>query len=196
MNSRVLICYFIATLIPVITVACYANGNSSQPPVFNTETKAVAAATDIYNPLSLEQDREFMGAILRIKDKYIYTVTAGIVGKDTVTIRIPRSSWSQVVAFWHTHGRAEHKNKYFSEVDTNLANKTGKPFYLADYTGALKVFRPGGKTLNRRKAAALGLPGQSGFSRGTQAFDDSNQMIKVNTLFGSRLELSNVSDKY
>ncbi|NKB36547.1 MAG: DUF4329 domain-containing protein [Gammaproteobacteria bacterium] len=196
MSTRAPIRYILIASMLLLSILSFANSSISRQTAFDSEQQAVAAATDIYNPLSIKEDREFMGVILRRNDKYFFTVTAGTKGNDTVTIRIPRSSWDNVVAFWHTHGRAEYKNQYFSEIDTSLANSTGKPFYLADYTGALKVFRPGGKTLSQRQATSLGLPRQSGFARGSQVHGEKNQIVLVNTLFNSSLRLSQRVNRY
>ncbi|MEX2130160.1 MAG: DUF4329 domain-containing protein [Pseudohongiellaceae bacterium] len=140
---------------------------------------AVKAAADLYNPVSIIEDREFMGSILSFDDKFYFTVTAGQPGKDSVSIRIPKQLWQNVVAFWHTHGGAEPHHRFFSEVDTTLVNKLGLPFYLADFTGILKIYQPGDKVLSHREAARLGLPTQAGFAAGSTVFTDDRNIMRV-----------------
>jgi len=69
-------------------------------------------------------------------------------------------------ALWHTHGGPGPGREYFSDVDTKLAREIGKPFYLADYTGGLKVFQPTGQTMSFMHARRLGLPAANGYSKG------------------------------
>lgn len=129
--------------------------------------EAARVAAEIYNPVSIREDREFMGSILQRDGRYVFTVTAGAQGEDTVSIRIPKQLWPSVVAFWHTHGSAAPHHRFFSDVDTTLVNESGLPFYLADHTGELKIFRPGDATLSPFEAMRLGLPLQYGFALGS-----------------------------
>ena len=55
---------------------------------FDSEIDAVVAASDAFNPLSIAEDREYMGAILFAGGRYSYTVEAGEVGHDQITVRI------------------------------------------------------------------------------------------------------------
>lgn len=134
---------------------------------FETELEAVQAAASRYNPISIREDREYMGAIYRSGDYFTYTVTAGEVGANRVGLSIPTDQWDSVVALWHTHGDASPLHQYFSHIDTRLVREHGKPLYLADFTGQLKVFSPGDRKLTRRAAERLGLPANWGYARGT-----------------------------
>lgn len=147
---------------------------------FQTEAAAVLAAANIYNPVSIVEDREFMGAIIKRNDGFYFTVTAGVSGEDSVSISIPKPIWNDVVAFWHTHGSEAPHHRYFSEIDTRVVQELGRPFYLADYTGRLKVFRPGDATLSKLVAVSLGLPKQEGYARGTTVTDDGAKPVAVN----------------
>ena len=122
-----------------------------------------------------------MGAVLRAGGRYSYTVGAGEPGRDkiTVTIRVPDGN--DVVAFWHTHGARAQSNRYFSDVDTRLVRRLKKPFYLADYTGSLKVMVPGGRTLSRLRARRLGLPARTGYAVGQVVNDASGNPVRIPT---------------
>ena len=146
---------------------------------FASEIEAVAAAANLYNPLSIRQDREYMGGILSGGARYYYTVSAGGSGSDQVQARIRVPRGFKLVAFWHTHGAPAPARRYFSNVDTRLAREWNMPFYLADYTGELKVFVPGDGTLLRREAARLDLPAQPGFALGRAVEDAHGNRIRV-----------------
>ncbi|MGI9286776.1 MAG: DUF4329 domain-containing protein, partial [Pseudomonadales bacterium] len=119
---------------------------------FSSPLAAVMAAENEYNPLSIAQDREFIGAILQHNGLFRYTVGQGLSGEDTVTVRVAVPRGAEIVAFWHTHGAAGHGRRYFSREDTALVNSWNKPFYMADYSGTLRVFNPGDPTMTATKA--------------------------------------------
>ena len=123
--------------------------------LFESELEAVRAASDHYNPLSIYEDREYMGTIYRSGGSYGYTVSAGRARSNRIDISVPVTDWDNVVAFWHTHGDDAPNHRYFSDADTSMVNQFGKPFYLADYTGFLKVFSQGSNTLSSLAAAKL-----------------------------------------
>jgi hypothetical protein len=148
---------------------------------FDSELAAVVAAATRYNPISIEEDREYMGAVLRQGDRYLYTVAPGQSGRDRITVRVPIPDGYQVIAFWHTHGDRAHGRTFFSDVDTRLVRDSDKPFYLADFTGVLKVFSPSDRTMSRLRARHLGLPGKAGFARGELVRDVSGSLIRVPT---------------
>jgi hypothetical protein len=148
---------------------------------FRSELDAVVSAAQHYNPLSIREDREFMGAILRRDDHYTFTVGAGAPGADRVSVRIVVPEGYELVAFWHTHGAAHHVHRYFSHIDTALVRKWQKRFYLADYTGTLKVMAPGAATLSQHRARRLGLPPRSGYARGDVVADDDGAPIRIAT---------------
>lgn len=147
--------------------------------LFSSELDAVRAAADKYNPLSIREDREYMGAIYESEGKFGYTVAAAARHKDSWRLSIPNIEWDRVRAFWHTHGDASPQHRYFSDADTDSVKKFGLPFYLADYTGYLKIFRVGGKTLSAISAGRLNLPRQPGFSIGEYVRDALNKPIRV-----------------
>jgi len=154
-------------------------GDSS--PVFDSEQQAVKAAADIYNPLSIRTDREYMGSIYRRQGKYGYTVSVGERGANSMAIRVPREDWDNVVALWHTHGGSAPNHRYFSDIDTEVVQRFALPFYLADYTGFLKVYRPGDRTLLPLVARRLGLPAATGYARGELVRDRYNRSVRVRT---------------
>ena len=154
--------------------------------LFASELDAVRAAADRFNPQSIREDREYMGAIFELEGKFGYTVSAASRRKDNWRLTIPSVEWDRVRAFWHTHGDVSPAHRYFSDADTNSARKFGMPFYLADYTGYLKIFRPGDRTLSPFAASRLNLPRQSGFAIGEYLRDKRNRVIRVSTRDGAR----------
>ena len=110
--------------------------------------EAVVAATNVYNPVSMLEDREYMGAILHHPERgeYLYTVDAGHAAAGEVTVRISIPEGFSIAGFWHTHGEAGATRHLFSQTDTDLVEEWGVPLFLADYTGILKVYRPGSHT--------------------------------------------------
>ena len=149
--------------------------------VYDSELAAVRAAADIYNPLSIREDREYMGTIFKQGDKFLYTVNAGKKRADSISIRVSLGDWDELVAFWHTHGARHRGHQYFSDIDTAMVNRTGKPLYLADYNGFLKIFKPGEATISAFAAGGLGLPPEKGFSFGKTVRDSFKRIVRVKT---------------
>ena len=139
--------------------------------LFASETEAAIHAANLYNPVSVKEDREFMGIIFRQnidgRTLYGYTVGAGKAGHDQVTVAIRLPAGAEKVAFWHTHGADHWTRQYFSATDTALADEWQLPFYLAAADGHLRVYRPGDKTLGWHRSRQLGLGTQAGASTGT-----------------------------
>lgn len=150
---------------------------------FNSELAAVRAAADRFNPLSIELDAEFIGAILEREGQYFFSAQQGHRGHDRISLHLRYPANYTLVAFWHTHGAAANERVYFSDFDTRVAKQTGKPFYLADHSGELKVFRPGDPTLSAGKARRLGLPRQSGFAEGEVVQDEFGKLVLICTSF-------------
>ncbi|ALO45959.1 DUF4329 domain-containing protein [Pseudohongiella spirulinae] len=137
---------------------------------FESELQAVQHASNLYNPASVREDREFMGVIFRRAAHagflFGYTVGAGQSGQDTVTVRARIPQGSEIVAFWHTHGAEHWTRQYFSPEDTELAREWGLPFYMAAADGHLRVYRPEQRPLSKRQAMRLGLGPMQGSSQG------------------------------
>ncbi len=133
---------------------------------YDSELHAVVAAASKYNSISITEDREYIGGIFKKANKYYYSVMAGKHGEDriTTTLRFPKNT--QLVALWHTHGAAGETREYFSDIDTAMAEHLNKPFYLADHTYQLKVFRPGAKVMSAVIARHHGLHAVDGYAKG------------------------------
>ena len=175
------ITHILAVLLSAGMLSNVAVANTTNNGVYDSELAAVRAATDLYNPISLREDREFMGAIVRQGSHYSYTVLPGKMGGNSVSLTFSGEEWQNVVALWHTHGDASPLRQYFSRLDTRLVQETGKRFYLADYTGVLKVLRPEHRTLSFFAASRLGLPRSRGFATGEPVTDAKQQPILVQT---------------
>lgn len=132
---------------------------------YDSELEAVTAAIQRFNPYSIDEDREYLGAIIVNKGKYQFLVARGRPHQDRVTIHLPIPKGADLVAFWHTHGAAGPHRHLFSGVDTQLVRSTGKPFYMANHRGELRVFRDGDPMLSMSAQRRLGLHGR-GYAEG------------------------------
>ena len=153
--------------------------------IFDSELAAVVAAVNAYNPTSIDEDREYLGAILRIGTEYSYTAAPGQRGSDRISVKLKIPSDAEVVALWHTHGSQAIERVYFSNLDTRLVRRLKKPFYLADFTGRLKIFRPGDRTMSPFRARRLGLPGRSGYAKGSFVIDDLGGAVRIRTILAA-----------
>lgn len=171
--------------------AAPAGGAGPSAVAYTSELDAVIAASAAVNVRSIREDREFLGAVLRRGDDYHYSVVPGHAGADRIRARLTVPDGFELVALWHTHGAAAPERRYFSIVDANLVARTGKPLYLADYTGALRVLTPGAPRLSAIAARQLGLPGRSGFARGEQLRRLDGEPVHIPTRTDSALAVSN-----
>jgi len=153
--------------------------------IFTSLEAAVIAASDYFNPLSIIEDREYLGAILRHRQRpkhFIYNVAAGQAGADQIIAHLPVPKEYEIVAFWHTHGSAHWSRRYFSDTDTRLVGQWQLPLYLADHLGALRVFKPEAHTLSGFKARKLGLGYRHGYAKGeTVKHPSTGKRIRVAT---------------
>lgn len=159
---------------------------SSDDNYFLSEQEAVIAAANQYNPLSINEDREYMGAIYESEQGFRFTVKRGSKGSSRIRLELPAEDFDSVVAFWHTHGNAHPSRRYFSDVDTQTAAKYDRPFYLADYTGYLKIYEPGEPLISQTAARRLGLPSVRGYATGRLVTDRLNQAVRIATTRAAR----------
>lgn len=106
---------------------------------YDTLEAAVLAAGGIFNPLSIEQDREVGGGIVQDSDgKFYFTFTLGQpkTGKVDMVIRKPRSH--KLVAIWHSHGAHGPSRHRFSKGDIESAQKLGVDSYMVDSRGSVR----------------------------------------------------------
>ncbi len=167
--------HFIALLALTLLVATNAaaqeaTAETRHPATFNSINDAVLGASRHYNPQSIREDREFMGAIFQQningESRFGYTIGSGDPHRDRITVRFRLPQGSKMVAIWHTHGSAHWSRRYFSSTDTRLAETIGLPVYLANGQGELRVFEPGERRLSHMQARRLGLGDQAGSAKG------------------------------
>lgn len=144
-NLKAYLIFFIA-LAQIFSTDVQAKMSDLSSVSYDSELAAVVAAVNKFNPRSILEEREYIGAILKHHDQYFYSVSAGKRGEHNVTTRIRFPKSMQLVALWHTHAGFGASRRYFSKVDTKQARKINKPFYMANYTGELKIFRPDDRT--------------------------------------------------
>lgn len=148
---------------------------------FATELEAVIAASGEVNARSIREDREFLGAVLRRGADFHYSVVPGHAGADRIRARLAVPDGFELVALWHTHGAAAPERRFFSVVDAELVRKTGRPLYLADHTGALRVLKPGAPRLTAMAARRLGLPGRPGYAEGERLRWLDGELVHIPT---------------
>lgn len=160
-----------AALAPVLPAKIKEVGPSKaiagpEEPLYDTPDAAAIAAGNRFNRRSTQINAEAVGGIVKTPEGK-YRIVGGMrprrgTGGQKVAIR-----WrdgEELVGYWHTHGAAGAGRHVFSPADTKLADERGRPIYLADPNGDVKVYRPGTTPkLPRREAAKLKL----GFVRGT-----------------------------
>lgn len=151
---------------------------------YSSELEAVISASNYFNPLSIEEDREYIGAILKHKRQghFIYTVSSGESGADQASARIRVPSDYEITAFWHTHGNHHWTRKYFSDVDTQLAKQWKLPFYMAEASGRLRVYQPNAPTLSVMQTRKLGLGSNRGYAKGKSVSVDQRKVKLATTM--------------
>jgi hypothetical protein len=119
---------------------------------FHTPDAAAIAASNRYNPDSIEKNREHVGGIVRCnRSEYFYTHGRGESGVVPVQFSVAYPKSCKLHSFWHTHGGSFEDRKFFSPADTHTANSADKPFFMSDYQGNLRVYRPGGRLFSSNK---------------------------------------------
>ncbi|OED43038.1 hypothetical protein ACH42_11175 [Endozoicomonas sp. (ex Bugula neritina AB1)] len=148
---------------------------------FPSLLEAVVTASNLYNPLSIREDTEYIGAILRNKDSglFCYTVTAGHQGRDKVSTEISIPDDHEVSAFWHTHGEGKEHRQFFSATDMQLVKQWQLPLYLADYTGWLKVLKPDDRSFTHHQARVHGIYYATKIAPGNKVSNSAGQLIRI-----------------
>ncbi len=77
-------------LFAVLVVLDLSSVTAQPVSLYQSELAAVKAAADIYNPLSIRENREYMGTLYNVGDQFAYTVTAGVRGASSIALKIPR----------------------------------------------------------------------------------------------------------
>ncbi|WP_067522711.1 DUF4329 domain-containing protein [Endozoicomonas ascidiicola] len=150
---------------------------------FETELAAVIAATSIYNPTSIKDDREYIGGIFKHEDKDLYYFSAipGVPGKNQISATLQFPDHLKLISVWHTHGAGKGGFLFFSRQDKRLVESLNVPLYLADSSGFLKKLSPGDPTLTRGQAYKKGLGYTKGYSKGSKVIDEKRKFIKIPT---------------
>ena len=130
----------------------------AQVPANGYSSAEAAAASNRFNPDSVARDREHVGGILRCAGGYYYTHGVARQRQSPVmySVNVPPNCVS--TALWHTHGSSRRNREYFSEWDTRSADALGKPMYMANHLGELRVYRPGVRYRNRVPGSSIVRP--------------------------------------
>jgi len=127
---------------------------------------AVVEVVNKYNPVSVREDTEYMGMVVKKGNEYTTTATKGVRGAGNVTILLNVPCDGEVVALWHSHGGEGLGRKYYSAMDSAVVTKYQLPFYMVDHTGTLRVLVPGHNTISLLQAEKIGLGRISGTAKG------------------------------
>ena len=150
-------------LLTIFLTACATQSPQSLPEGMHS---AVIEVVNQYNPVSVREDTEYMGMVVKNGDEYTITVTKGVRGAGNVTILLDAPDEGEIVALWHTHGGEGFSRKYYSAVDSAVVTKYQVPFYMADHRGVLQVLLPGHKVMNALQAEREGLGRIFGYAEG------------------------------
>jgi len=151
---------------------------------YSSHIEAAAAASNRFNPLSIQEDREYVGIVLKSQGDtpyFTYTISQGSAGANAVPLRIAVPQGFELAAFWHTHGAEHWSRVYFSNADTALAQKWGVPIYLANHVGSLQVFNPDSRTRSTAWAQRKGFGRIAGIAAGDKARAQSGQHFHIET---------------
>ena len=148
--------------------------------LFTSELAAVSALALCYGAVSIDEDREYMAAVLRQPDGFRFVVQPSRRGRDRVELRFGRYSGEVLAALWHTHGRLAGHRSLFSPTDTDLVAAVAVPLYLSDPRGVLRVLRPGVRARIPRRGHGLPPPRGSATGavvRSQDATNDASQAL-------------------
>lgn len=132
---------------------------------YDSPLEAVSAAGRRYLERSRRSDSEYVGGVLRdTSGTYRYSVGRADAGSDQVRFRVSLFAGSELVAFWHTHGRAGPERELFSREDMQLVATQDLPLYLVTPSGRIRLLRPDAvrrlrprESVLARNAAARGV---------------------------------------
>ncbi len=147
---------------------------------------AVVAASNRFNADSIRLDREHVGAILRCGRSVYYTHGVGAEHQAPVDFTIAKPTRCRLLALWHTHGAEAPDRTYFSPADTQSADRLRVPIYMTNYTGVLKVYRPGGPKLVPKSNRFGLMPVRRGTANGRVVKDRDGEPIQIRTTDGTR----------
>ena len=146
---------------------------------YNSPEAAAAAASSIFNAMSIPEDVEVGGGIVQHAKtgKYYYSFTLGDPGAGTVNIAFMKRPDDQLVGVWHTHGKVDATTHLFSSEDIDVADQLGMPLYMADGQGHLRRVQPGAK----KRKIKYKYPGSIGFWGTAENVSEGEQIMHPET---------------
>ncbi|HEX7036415.1 MAG TPA: DUF4329 domain-containing protein [Pseudomonadales bacterium] len=147
--------------VPIILIALQAPSaiacGDRMPPRGSVDA-AVTALSDCYFDRSLDEDREYVAAILQTPQGFVGLVMVNEPGHDRFHLRFRLAADERLVALWHTHGAAGPSRELFSSADTRVANELGLHSYLTTPAGETRLYVPGSPTPTLRDRFRRVLP--------------------------------------
>lgn len=148
---------------------------------FTSVEDAVIHAARQYNADSVQHNREHVGGVLRCEDgRYVYTHGVGARNQVPVVFSVVQTKSCRLHALWHTHGSPGRDKSHFSPSDTQAAIQVGKPIYLVDPKGVVRVFSPDDPMTIRVKNSLSNISQGKG-AWGTVVKDNASTSIEVAT---------------
>ncbi|MEM9623672.1 MAG: DUF4329 domain-containing protein [Pseudomonadota bacterium] len=159
---------------------------------FADQLSTVIAASNRYNADSIARNREHVGAILKRKLRkptpesgsvgYFYTHGVGADHQAPVEFAIAKPKRCELIALWHTHGAEASDRHYFSPEDVRSADDLDVPIYMTNFTGRLKVYKPGQRKIGYRRVSRDGsLPMPRGAANGKLLSHTDGSSIRIRT---------------
>ncbi len=137
---------------------------------FDSVQAAIVAAGNYYNPLSISEDRQYIGTVLQhtTDNHYIFTAVAGKPGQDKVSSALTIPEGYRLAAFWQTRGDQHWGQQYFSREQTHLARQWQLPYYMTNASGYLKVYAPDDPLMSSIQVRRRGLGMLGGVAEGQE----------------------------
>ena len=137
------------------------------PGTYTSELAALEAVARRHGRVWLREDREYAGVIFRTDNGVRISVAKGCRGVDRFRLRLdPRDN--RIQALWHSHGgRGGLFRRWFSSDDRALVRKLGRPLYLFNPGGELRVLTPdqvdaSSGPIRNRQSLLRSIPGTAG----------------------------------
>jgi hypothetical protein len=108
---------------------------------FDTAESAAIAALNVVNPLSVSDDRVYIGEVFQVDGQYGYAWSRLDPRDDGGRVTLAHSSDAETVALFRTSGRDNVRlnNRSMSSLDRQATRRLDVDYYIADSSGELYI---------------------------------------------------------
>lgn len=108
---------------------------------FNTAEDAAIAALNTVNPLSVSDDRVYIGEVFEADGQYSYAWSRLDARDDGGRVTLEHASDAETVALFRTSGRDNVRlnNRSMSSLDRQATRRFDVDYYVADSSGELYI---------------------------------------------------------